>query len=96
MTTLVVDFAALDQLRAAIDASLTTAEADLDTLTDQVRHVASLWSGAASEGFHHTVTDWLTARQDLQHQLEFLRTIVATAHHNHATAVATNTAMWRF
>jgi WXG100 family type VII secretion target len=95
MTTLVVDFGALDQLRNAIERSLEDAEQQLQTLTDQVRHLTTLWEGAASDGFQRTVTNWLAAREDLQRQLEFLRTVVVTAHQNHAAAVSTNTAMWR-
>jgi hypothetical protein len=41
------------------------------------------------------VSDWLAAATDLQEQLAFLRTVVETAHENHASAVATNINMWQ-
>jgi WXG100 family type VII secretion target len=95
MAILVVDFEALDQLRTAIECSIEDAEQHLTTLDRQVRQLANMWSGAAAEGFQRTITDWTNGQQDLQHQLDYLRAIVTTAHHNHATAVATNVAMWR-
>jgi WXG100 family type VII secretion target len=95
MTTLVVDFEALDQLRTAIERSIEHAEQHLATLDRQIRQLANIWSGAAAEGFRRTIADWMSGRQDLQRQLDYLRTIVTTAHHNHASAVATNVAMWR-
>jgi WXG100 family type VII secretion target len=95
MSTLVVDFAALDRMRTAIEQSIEDTEQILESLTAQVRSLADLWSGAASEGFQRTVADWMAGRQDLQRQLAFLHDMVATAHSNHANAVATNVAMWR-
>jgi WXG100 family type VII secretion target len=95
MSTLVVDFAALDRLRTAIEQSIQDAEQHLTTLDSQVRQVAQNWLGAAAEGFQRTIADWTSGRQDLQRQLEYLRTLVAAAYDNHASAVATNIAMWR-
>jgi WXG100 family type VII secretion target len=95
MATLVVDFAALDRLRTAITSSIEDASQHLQTLTDQVKRLSTEWSGAASAGFQSTVSDWLAAQQDLQEQLAYLRTVVTTAHDNHASAVATNVNMWQ-
>ena len=95
MSTLVVDFAALDRLRTAIEQSIHDAEQNLTTLDSQVRQLAQSWSGTAADGFQRTIADWTRGRQDLQRQLEYLRRLVATAHDNHASAVAANVAMWR-
>jgi WXG100 family type VII secretion target len=95
MATLVVDFAALDRLRTAIAASIEDTSQHLQTLTDQVRWLSTEWSGAASDGFQKMVSDWLAAQADLRQQLSYLRTVVMTAHDNHASAVATNINMWR-
>lgn len=95
MATLVVDFAALDRLRTAISSSIDDAEQHLQTLTDQVKRLSTAWSGAASDGFQRMVSDWLAARADLQRQLSYLRTVVVTAHDNHASAVVTNVDMWQ-
>jgi WXG100 family type VII secretion target len=95
MATLVVDFAALDRLCTAITTSIDDASQHLQTLTDQVKWLSTEWSGAASAGFQSMVSDWLTARADLQEQLSYLRTVVTTAHDNHASAVATNVNMWQ-
>jgi len=95
MATLVVDFAALDRLRTAITTSIDEASQHLQTLTDQVKWLSTEWSGAASDGFQRLVSNWLAAQADLQEQLAYLRTVVTTAHDNHASAVATNVNMWR-
>ncbi|HYS41790.1 MAG TPA: WXG100 family type VII secretion target [Pseudonocardiaceae bacterium] len=95
MATLVVDFAALDRLHTAISSSIEDASQHLQTLAEQVRRLSTEWSGAASDGFQSMVSDWLAAATDLQEQLAFLRTVVETAHENHASAVATNINMWQ-
>jgi WXG100 family type VII secretion target len=95
MATLVVEFAALDRLRTAIESSIEDASQHLQTLTEQVARLSTEWSGAASDGFQRMVSDWLAARADLQQQLSYLRTVVVTAHDNHASAVATNVNMWQ-
>lgn len=64
-------------------------------LDRQVRQLAESWSGVAADGFQRTIESWTQGGQDLRRQLEYLRAMVATAHHNHARAVATNVAMWR-
>jgi WXG100 family type VII secretion target len=95
MSTLTVDFAALDELSATIERTIDKTEAVLATLTGNVAHLAKLWEGPAAEGFQRTVADWMAGQRDLRRRLEDIRNLVVTAHDNHAHAVHTNVAMWR-
>ena len=71
------------------------AEGLLSDLTRRIQALTKQWEGAASDGFHRTQADWFAAAEDLRIRLEGIRDLVVTAHDNHASAVRTNTAMWR-
>jgi WXG100 family type VII secretion target len=95
MSTLTVDFAALDELSATIERTIDKTEAVLATLTGNVAHQAELWEGSAAEGFQQTVASWMAGQRDLRRQLEGILDLVVTAHDNHAHAVHTNVATWQ-
>jgi WXG100 family type VII secretion target len=92
---LVVDFAELRGLAGGIDKRIDAIGRLLDDLDAKVTALTELWDGAASEGFRRTQAEWMAAAQDLRVRLAGIRDLVITAHDNHATAVRTNTAMWR-
>jgi WXG100 family type VII secretion target len=95
MSTLIVDFAALDELSATIERMINKTEAVLATLTGNVSRLAEMWEGSAAEGFQRTFADWMAGQRDLRRRLEDIWNLVVTAHDNHAQAVHINVAMWR-
>jgi WXG100 family type VII secretion target len=92
---LIVDFAGLRTLVAGIDKSIEEIEGLLDDLGRTINTLTELWAGSAAEGFRRTQADWFAAADDLRARLAGLRDMVVTAHDNHASAVRTNTKMWR-
>lgn len=82
-------------LMSAIQSAIDAIDACLNDLDAQVKWVAQVWEGAASDGFQRKITDWKTASADLRGQLSFLHDMVANAARNHADAVTTNLHMWQ-
>lgn len=95
MTELRVSFAALENMRGAIEQSIEAVEDGLGALDEQVRWLSQVWDGAAAAGFQRTAADWASASRDLRDQLALLHQLVTNAYDNHAAALRTNINMWR-
>jgi WXG100 family type VII secretion target len=90
-----VDFSVLESAAESIAQSIEDIERTLDELGGFISEITAVWSGGASDGFQNAVAEWNKAALDVRDELAYLHRLVTTAHHNHASAVRTNTAMWQ-
>lgn len=82
---------AADQILASADRL-----ADLlDRVDQDVRELASTWSGAASDGFQSKIGQWSAASLDLDALLKQLKVLLATANANYAAVEDANLATWQ-
>ena len=73
---LVVQFGALQQASANIQAGLSTMEAQLDQLESDAAPLVASWSGDAKAAYDQRQQVWRTAAQDLSNILREIRTAV--------------------
>jgi WXG100 family type VII secretion target len=66
----------------------------LDDLAKQLRALTERYTGAASEGFKQTLSEWFTAAHDMRDTLRRFEQIMHTTHGNYRNALVTNTKMW--
>ncbi|GDY33055.1 WXG100 family type VII secretion target [Gandjariella thermophila] len=95
MPDLVVDFAELQAAESTLRTTVREIDARLAYLADRLTWLTEVWQGEAAEGFREAHRRWQEAARDLQERLAELHRFLVTAHGNHATAVRTNTRIWR-
>lgn len=85
-------------LSEAADAILASADRFgdlLDRVDQDVRELASTWSGAASDGFQSKIGQWSAASLDQHAALKQLKVLLTTANANYAAVEEANSATWQ-
>lgn len=89
-----VDYTALTAFQGRMRDIYADIEQHLDDLAAGIDNLATLWEGAAAEGFQKTIQSWQGSAADLRDRLAELHNMVGVAHDNQAAVVRSNTGIW--
>lgn len=96
MTSFQVDAADLQTKSAAVQASITRLQTEVNTMDANLRLLKESWRGQAATNFMTVLTQWRTTQAKVEESLASIQSALTSASKQYAETERANAAMFKF